>query len=191
MPRERPPAVTVLAVLHFVFGVLASSCGICGGVSHLISWPHFEAWMEGKDQPDPEAVAEQEREEQFLRERLPYGKAFEHACIPFDIGLPLLALVAGVGLLRLQPWGRRLSLTCAVLMLLQAVAYGVYLFGFYMPVMSELISADQTLPKGTDRMAYFMLLGFAIPLLVVYLAFCLATLIVLTRPAVVAAFRTR
>jgi hypothetical protein len=188
MARKRPAAVVVLAVLHFVFGTLGLCCGTCGGTMTLLPWPHIEAALEGKDEPDPETVAEEEKEVRFFRERLPHKAAVEYGLIPFDVLLPLALLAAGVGLLRLRPWGRWLSLACAVLALLQGVVYAVYNFGFYFPVQKEYWQLTEPDTIGSAP-GLLMAQGFVVLASAFFFAYPVAILIVLTRPGVAAAFR--
>src|SRR5689334_8252565 len=109
MPRKRPPAVLVLAIFHFIF---AAICGVCDVFQLAGGAAAFNKMAAASD---PKGAKVQEDIQQAVEKSFPGQRTYQVADALVGVVLALLLLVAGIGLLNMQPWGRLLSLAWAVL----------------------------------------------------------------------------
>jgi uncharacterized protein involved in cysteine biosynthesis len=186
MPRRRPTAVTVIAILHLVFGGLGLLCGICSGILDLAP----TQTQAGSSSPQASQQARKEITEQVLSQRVPLYRAYTIGNRVSGLLTSVLLVAAGIGLLQMQSWARWLSVVYAVLSLLVNLVGFVYTVAFFTPAYAEVF---RQLPPQNDqeRMASDIarVTGPAIPCLV--MIYPVAVLIVMLLPSVGAAFRPR
>ena len=163
---QRPTLVTVFGILNMVFGVL----GVLGMVGTLVMF----AFMESSDNPAIKAMKENANYAAWLKLNIPLGLL---ACA--------VLIVAGIGLLKLKNWARKLSIGYAV----YAIVFGIvgivvnYLF-LIRPMLEN--AARQRGPEafgstvGAISGSVGGLFGLIYPVFL---------LVMMTRPNIVAAFR--
>lgn len=163
---KRPTSVTVFGILSLVFAAF----GLFGFISALLL----------------PLLPGQENNPMFVLMRDNPGYAVWHKV---SIGLSLLGTVAlalsGVGLLKLRPWGRTLSVGYAIFSIVVVLVAGyfnyLYLFG---PMMEQASQTDGAEAAGAIGAAVGAMFGTCFGLL-----FPILTLIFMTRAKVVAAFQ--
>ena len=164
---QRPTSVTVFGILNLVF----AGFGVLGILGTLALFR-----MEGMAN-NPVVT--------LMQENATY-RAYMKASIPLGIVYCLILLLGGIGLLRLRPWGRTLSIIYALLAIvggLLGVAMNfIYIF---FPMLEQ--AGGGSGPGATAAMAGALggtvggLVGLVYPILL---------LIFMTRRKVVAAFRS-
>jgi hypothetical protein len=191
MQPNRPTAVLVIAILHFVFGGLGLICGLCAGAQVAGGSGMFAA-------PGAQGQQQQQMQEQMERQieqRIPYYKPYQYGNTAADILLSVLMLIAGVGLLQMQAWGRYLSLFYAVLSIAIKIFTVAWSYLVLIPAMKE-VMRNVFLPPGMparDRDAFLlgMDLTFTLaPLMqLAFMIYPVVVLFLLNSASVVAAFR--
>jgi hypothetical protein len=188
MPRRRPTAVLVIAILQLLFGGLGLFCSICGGVMDMTGMPRMQA------QPaDSRAVQQARRKEvteQVLPERIPLYWAYTVTNRVSSLLSSILMVVSGVGLLLMRSWGRWLAVVYAALSLLVNLVGFVYTILFFNPAYAEVF---RRLPPQSDEeqlASTFARVGGP-ALSCGMMIYPLAVLVILLLPSVGAAFRPR
>jgi hypothetical protein len=186
---DRPTSVTVIAVLLLVFGVL----GLCGsgyalavtlsGSSNLVAPPGAGGKTSSGGGP-PDIQAEMEKQ-------IPNYKAIKTVQLSVSTLVLLLQLLAAVGLLNLQGWGRKLALAWAVLHILEALVNIVYGLLVEMPAMNNVLaqlssSGGPAGPIAAQAGQVSLVVGYAFSLL--FLIFPVLVLVYLNKPHVKRAF---
>src|SRR5438105_9259900 len=196
MPRPRPALVTVVAVLHFVFGGLGLLCQTTSDILHVSGLDKrlSNLFMPPSNvQTNPQMKQQMEMPEKIQKaaDEVPGAQALKVASLVQDTVLSVCLLVAGIGLLRMRAWGRSLSLLYAVLSILYKIGSIVYILLYTLPAMQGLAKefADgdpQSKFMGLSLQfgAYFAVLSLAAQML--YPVFVLIAMLV---PSVAAAFR--
>jgi hypothetical protein len=100
VPRKRPGWITVLGVLSIVF----ASLGLLGVVQNLA----LGAWMQQRQLP------RRGRGPQFMEELQEAAERYRYVSAVTGTILGGLGLAGGIGMLKVRPWGRSLSLAYAV-----------------------------------------------------------------------------
>jgi hypothetical protein len=186
--RRRPPApVTVLGILHLVGGGLGLLSGICGGLYQLAS-------SASGGSPFGLAAAQQGAAGVVMKaiENVPGQKAVTAVQLVVDLALSVMLVVAGIGLLRMRPWARSLSLVYAPLSILFHIFSLVWALGFVMPVVQEVVAAE--LAKNPPPQDAAALMGARIGMIAgllgqVTVIYPIVVLCILLSPSVAAAFR--
>ena len=183
MSTPRPTSVTVIAVLLIVFGAL----GVCGAIqagSMLASGMK----MEPAGEYSSVAIEWYKIGEKKLNERMPAHKAFTAAAALLDLGFSVAMLVAGVGLLKMESWGRRFTLAYAGLGLVKNIGVAAVNLLFIGPAMRE---ALDELPIGYRvSTAPFLELSLALMRfgVIVPIAFQVVLLVIFRRPSIARLF---
>lgn len=141
MAKPRPTPVTVVAILHFVFGGLGLACALISIGSVALIDPQALAQMGGpppKGQPDPGKIQQDLMHKLEIELPIP-NKTFEIGKAIFNLLFSILMIISGIGLLQLRPWGRTTSLFYAVASIVFHLAVTVYTAIFVMPVTSRLM----------------------------------------------------
>ena len=169
--RKSPPlAGIIFGVLHILYGL---SMLLCNGISGLVFVVKLPAEMvEGNAGMD--AMAN------------PFFRLYSQCGIVASMISGVIFIVAGVGLLRLRPFGRRLSIWVALLeyflLLLSVVLNGIYL----LPLLLKQIN---TLPSGTPEQMGALIALISVSIGVVFSAlYPTLVLFCMTRPKMVAAY---
>jgi hypothetical protein len=194
---NRPTAVLVIAILHFVFGGFGLLGTVCGGayllVISLIPLPQPPGQAKIPTYADIMSA---------IDEKAPGFIAVTIGGMVFSLVLSVLMIVAGFGLVRMRPRGRTLSIVYATLSILTTLLSFVYNLVVAMPVMPGVM--EQMLPTGAAgpgnpqqaqamqnmmrsifNMSYYA--GLATPF--IQMIYPVSVLIVMYLPRVRAAFR--
>ncbi len=186
MPPTRPTAITVIAVLQFVFGGIGL-LSFCGDVVQAVAGnklftPSFGA---------PQAQQQQELQqsmERFIEEILLGPKAVR---IGSNLTLSLVMIISGIGLLKLQSWGRMLSILYALLSILDKVFMAGYTALVSIPATQEFVKPIAARGLEGQSMALVMqvLVVAMVVVSVLSMTYPIIVLIIMFRPKIVAAFR--
>jgi hypothetical protein len=191
MQRRRPTSVTVIAILHFVFGGVGLLCGICVAVGDLAGMSESLA---AADPAAREKLAEQKRRkevtDQVNREMIPLYRPYTVTNRVLSVISTILLLVSGVGLILLRAWGRWLSIVWAVQSLGTNLLATVYLFLFFQPAQAEVM---RRLPPQNEQeqLAHQFAGPLAPACTCMFAIYPTVVLIIMFLPTVVAAFRVR
>jgi hypothetical protein len=174
-----PQSIIVLGLLHLVVGTIGVLWDGTGLVS-LTSGEH----LAGRYFTPKEQAAMAQREA-AMENRVPYLRAYQVVVaqvIPWLLTAALLA--GGVGLLRLRPWARTLSLGYAVASILHKIGQAVYTLAFLMPFYKTPIYVlEMTKPELTPGAETISNLAAIITPLVL-MAYPVLVLVIMSRPAV-------
>jgi hypothetical protein len=183
MARKRPAAVLVIAIFHFIFAA-------CGGISGIWTVAGGSAGLNKLAAAgDPKQAKMQEDIQRAIERAFPAQKTYERIEGVVALLLALLLLIAGIGLLSMQPWARWLSLLYAGLDILNVIVSLVIMWVYMIPAMREAMRAIPGLPPEAAKV------GETVGTTVAGLAPCagliypIAVLIVMFLPGVTAAFR--
>lgn len=136
-PKPRPTSITVLGILNIVFGAMGV-LGMC-----FATLPFWLLASNGPSMP-PNPVLDIMRESQGYR-------IFLIVSIALGIVAAIALLSAGIGLLKMRPWGRQLSIVYGVYAIFSAiagvVANSVWVFG---PLMQK--AAGSSGPEAAGAM---------------------------------------
>ncbi|HEY7313586.1 MAG TPA: hypothetical protein VH643_29820 [Gemmataceae bacterium] len=185
MPRQRPTIVSIVAILHFVFGGIGLLCNLCGGLMDAMGTPQAQARA-----ADPQQARRKEVTEQVLSEKIPLYRAYTVGNRVSSLLSCLLMIASGVGLMLMQSWGRWLSVVYAALSILVNLVVLVYTIVFFTPAYEEVY---RRLPPQSDQeriakdVAQVAGPGFACFVLI----YPALVLVVMLLPSVGAAFRPR
>jgi hypothetical protein len=193
MPQTRPASVTVIAILNLVFGSLWLLCGL-GSLGMQASGMQDMLTKLGSVGPsnNPQVANQQDIQKQVMEfSRKMNSSPEEYATHLQYIVLSILLIISGIGLLKMAPWGRVLSLVYATLSILSNLALIVMLFFLSLPLAEEF--ADKLSVQGQEGQAAAILIKggvyFGIILPLVSMIYPVIVLILLFRPSVAAAFR--
>lgn len=133
MEKERPVAVTVIAILHFVLGGLGLLCQLCAGIG--LGGILVMAAGSGND---PASFFMKEYINSLNRNApgyLPISGGL--ACLGFVIAIVLIA--SGIGLLQMQKWARFASIGYAIV----AILVGFVNLGYTIAVVNPAVTKAQ------------------------------------------------
>jgi len=121
MPGERPVTVLVFAILNIVFGILGSLCSVCSGMAAVLGMGLLSAAGPGLSIPP-----------------LPSG-VLTVSIVDYSIMLILAVALsfAGIGLLGMKAWARRLCIALSVLGIVFSVASAIITIGYNNPKMEK------------------------------------------------------
>jgi hypothetical protein len=193
MPRTRPASVTVIAILHLIFGGLWLLCGL-GSLGMQASGLQDMFMNVGNVAPsnNPQLAKQQDMQKQVMEfsRKMSYSPV-EYATHVQYVVLSILLILSGIGLLKMAPWGRMLSLVYATLSILSNMALIVALVTVSIPLVQEY--ADKLAVHGQEGQTAGILIkggvSVAIILSLVSMIYPVIVLILLFRPSVAAAFR--
>ena len=174
--KQRPPAVFTLAVLGLLMGGLGFCLELLG-----TSWPFIDAATGGLTFP-----------ESGEGQKLTLGKTWAEVGIwgiaVLGLFLCPLLIVAGIGLLRMRPWARKLILICAIIMMIACPCSGTLAFYDWCTSPVEVEPDDDASDKVMAHA--YALTGLVLEELVDVMAFVygLAVVITMRRPHIRAAF---
>jgi hypothetical protein len=182
--------VLVIAILHFVFGGLGLTCGICGGIAQVAGGNQMFQQPGQKDAKAADMEKFQKDLEKHVEEKLPANKAVTYAELGLGIVANLLMVISGVGLLMVKSWGRILSIVYGVFSILLNIGAAAYAFLLQIPVTAEFF---KNMPgKGQEQEAIRNMMQFALygaaAFQLLFLIYPIIVLIIMFRPKVVAAF---
>lgn len=191
-PEKRPTAVLVLAIFNFILGGAGILSNLCGGVMLLLLGKLASIVPTPPGQPNPMD------EITGLYNSIPGFYAFTIADAVLSIGLGILLIVAGVGLLKVKPQGRTLSLVYAVAKIVVVVAGAVYAIGYVQPASEAwtkefMAKMTKQQPPGTPVPSIPTLgpggsIAAGVMSSLMYLVYPIVLLVLLNTPTIKAAF---
>src|SRR5262245_15705505 len=102
MLPQRPTSVTVIAILHFVFGGLGLLLGLCGaGIVAAGGGSAFPF--------QPPAQGQQAKQLEYQKEMqaaMAGSQGSQLGQLGADVAISVLMILAGIGLMKVRPWGR-------------------------------------------------------------------------------------
>lgn len=135
MAVKRPGAVTAASVLSIIYGSLFTLCGVCGIVSLAM-----QGGMGGGNPfggGDPMAAQIQDQLMKAIEREAPGYQAYQIVSAVLNLALPVMLLVAAIGLLQMRPWSRTLALITTWLIIANYIAQIVYALAFLFPAMNR------------------------------------------------------
>jgi hypothetical protein len=190
MPTKRPAIVVIIALMQLGFGGMALFNSVIS-LTGLQNWLASFAKVGGSI---GESLSPQEIESR-LTAAIPYYGLIQIGSDLLGAVLALLMLGSAVGLLRLRPWGRQLTLIYVLGSIAYNIAYYAYAFGILLPAT---LTALDSVPKPSGqegeiwstivlaaKISTFVSMGLG-SLSILY---PLAILFFMFRPAIRAAFR--
>jgi hypothetical protein len=188
MPRlKTPTAVVVIAVFHFIIGGIGLLSGLCTGTALLAAGGDIGRLFAF----NPQMQEQIETQQRVVGERAPFYVGWQLEGAVVGLVLSVLLIAAGIGLLRLRPWGRTLSVVYAPLSILQTLFAVTYTYVYYLPAYNEAVrQTHYPTPQEAEiarmtaqSMGVSMGFGFLIAL-----AYPVIVLIIMLLPSVVAVF---
>ncbi len=128
--NNRPTSVTVFGILNLVFGVL----GICGLAFSLVMFlvPQDPAM------PNPVLV--------LMQDNMAF-MVFTYISTTLGFIASIVLIAAGVGLLKVKPWGRHLSIGYGIYAIISVVIGSIVNYFVIMrPILNEVVGRDQAGP---------------------------------------------
>jgi hypothetical protein len=190
MPTKRPAIVVIIALMQLGFGGMALFNSVIS-LTGLQNWLASFAKVGGSI---GESLSPQEIESR-LTAAIPYYGLIQLGSDLLGVVLALLMLGSAVGLLRLRPWGRQLTLIYVLGSIAYNIAYYIFAFGMQLPATFTVLDSMPK-PAGQEgEMWPTILLAAKISTFVglglgsLSILYPLAILIVMFRPAVRAVFR--
>jgi hypothetical protein len=140
LPPPRPTWVTVIAIIHLVFGGFGLIAGVCGGIVQAIGPMKFVPQPPppppgSKVPPFPTDLAP--RLQRYLQTECPVYDTYLMTQIVLGLILSAMLVAAGIGLLSMRPWSRRLSLAYAAGSVAFQLAGVAYTLLFMIPAMTS------------------------------------------------------
>lgn len=185
-----PAAVLVVAILHFVGGGLSLLCVEAPGLATQAAGG-ASGIMKGFAGSGNPAMADIEKMEAFQKRELPHQGLFAIVSLSLGLVLSLVMIISGIGLLKLQPWGRTLSLIYAPCSILMRLAGTIYTLLFVSPVILRYYETEANFPPQmraqmlmTQKITVYTSVLFGL----VFIIYPIVVLFLLTRPGVVKAF---
>jgi len=125
---NRPPAVTVFAVINIIFGAI----GVCGGVMYVAG---TAMQLSGEMSPETQSP--------FIAEldRGPVFQAYTYFSMVLGLVLSVALIAAAVGMFRGREWGRKLSIYYSYTQFV-LVPIGLLVTALYLPGMVQQITAE-------------------------------------------------
>ncbi len=188
--KYKPPSITVIALLQLVFGGVGIILGICGGVFLAAGGQNWFYQSSGSD-PKQANIQKLTKELQTAAESGPAFQAVEVGSIGVDLAMSIAMIASGIGLLRLRPWARLLSIVYAFVSIGYKVFRIVYYLAFTIPAFNDFLNTH-TANAPEEQMAFNMMrmTTYISPIaFLVFMIYPIIVLIIMFRPVVAAAFR--
>ena len=185
MSRKTHPAVLVIAILHFIFGVIGL-CGFAAGtaqVSGLV--PQFGGAPQGKGAEKMERLQKRLQE---AMEQAPGQKVFQLVSLGVNFTLSVMLIVAGIGLLQMRSWARWLSVVYAVVDLVYLAATVVFYFVVTQPAMEGVRQELENIDPGMAQLFQTIFAVGSVVAPLVTLIYPTVVLIIMLLPGVGRAF---
>jgi hypothetical protein len=163
---QRPTAVTVFGILNIVFAALGA-CGLLATVAMFVPGPFSDQNPVVKIMEDHPAYA-----------------LWVKVTIPLGLAAVVVLLAAGIGLLQLKEWGRKLSIGYAIYAILSVLANAAISFIVVVPALME-AAAQRHGPEAAGAAGGVIGAVFGVIVGPIYPCFLLYFM---TRPYVKAAF---
>jgi hypothetical protein len=144
MRRDRPQAISAMAIINIIFGALSILCGSCGAFAQLMLTSMAKTPGPGGG-PNPVAQLMT-----ALNRDCPGYQLVEGGRAVLVIVLGVVLVAAAVGLLMMQSWARWVTLAYVVLAIPLHLGYLGYEIGVVLPV-TERFQAGMQLGPGTVK----------------------------------------
>jgi hypothetical protein len=136
---ERPSSVLVVAILQIGFGSLVLLSNLCAGAIQLGGGAKMFAPPAGAQAaPDVDGM---------IRARVPYYDAWQAGGVALGVVAGTVMLVSGIGLLRMRPWARKVTIGYACYNIVSTIANFVFAVTVTAPVMKEVLEEMRADPK--------------------------------------------
>src|ERR1700687_5388301 len=135
MQRTRPTSVIVVAILHLVFGCLWLLCGLATLGMQASGMNNMFMNMGNFQTNNPQLAKQQEIQKEIMQfSQVQSSSVGQYASLLQYVVLSILMIISAIGLLKLQSWGRVLSLVYATLSILSNIAIAVYVWVVGIPI---------------------------------------------------------
>jgi hypothetical protein len=192
MATKTSTVAIVVGILQLTFGVF----GICGSVIMLPVVQQKMAELQAQQAGVQKPPFTQADLDAFVEQKHPTFHTITTARAIAGLVLSLMMIVSGIGLLRMQPWGRILALVYAGCSIVIRIAGSLYTFTVFIPAVNE-FTAQFEPQAGATQQAHLLAtaMRFNATLAAVFFAVALLypilVLILLLMPGVGAAFRAK
>jgi hypothetical protein len=177
MKRERPAVVEMIAILNFIFGGIATICGVSTVV--------FSAMPPACNDPWFEKILVDYIE--FQQRHIPGLLLFQLGSGLSRLAIGLTLIVTSVGLLRLHRWAYCTTIACAYATMILYTSVAIFELAIVLPVI-DLWNAPPQLYKLNAGAQRISMIVRVVAYSGVFCAHAIAVLIVLMLPSVRAAF---
>jgi hypothetical protein len=143
-PKKKPPVITVFGILNIIFGGLGLLGAICGG---LATFAFAQVTMPGPGNP-PNPIKDML---EYMDKHAPLYTTYMIFEIVIGLIMAVILIVAGIGLLKVRPWARWLSIAYAGVRLVLILVGLVLAILIFNPVLADW-QADynkRAVPAGT------------------------------------------
>lgn len=194
MRRQRTTPILVIAILHLVGGGLGFLFSVCtcgsllmiDSISSLVPAPPTFPARPGQPPPPPPPPSTKEVMN-YLNNNVPGYRGFTVAGLGVSFLLDIMLLAGGIGLLRMQPWARWLSLVYASISILFRLTSFIYQLIWVLPATQALYAKFAAATGLSSLMTISSGIGAIATLLVII--YPISVIIVLFLPSTSAAFR--
>jgi hypothetical protein len=186
--RQIPAAVTVIAVLQFVFGGLGLLGDVCSAGILITGGGNMFTGFAGPQTPQQRQLQD---EMQKAMESGPGHKVIQYGQFALDLLISFIMIIGGIGLLKLRPWGRQLSIIYGLLSIAVKIFGIVYALAFTMPAVNEFLRLHQPSNQEEQMVLAFMKTFSIFPPFIglLFMIYPIVVLVIMFRPAIAAAFR--
>jgi hypothetical protein len=192
MRPKRPTSVLVIAIFHFIFGGLGLLCGLPGlvmqasGMGRPTGALPANATQQQKDLQEMQTQVQQRTEKEA-----PLQTPFVLGNIFLNLVISLLLVVAGFGLVKMQPWGWWGSVFYGVARIIMQIYMLLFYLLYSLPLTGRIL--EEELKSRPTLQPFAWLYQIITPITIVVTAlgliYPIIVLIVMSRPKVRAAFR--
>jgi hypothetical protein len=194
MQPRRPTSLTVIAVFHFVLGGLGLLCGmtaLAGQAAGGAGRNPFGPPPGGGNEQQKELEDFQKKVAQRAEQEAPLQKPVSFVVLTVNLLLSVLMIVAGVGLIQVRPYGWKGSVFYGVVSLATQVFVLLFSLIYTLPISQRILDEELRNHPALGPIAGFMrLVGpLTIGVALLGMIYPAIVLIVMSRPAVRAAFR--
>jgi hypothetical protein len=161
---------------------------VCSGGMLIAGGGNMFTGFGGTQTPQQQQLQD---EMQKAMESGPAFKVVQCGQIVLDLVISFTMIISGVGLLKLRPWGRNLSVIYALLSIALKIFGIVYALAFTMPAFNEFLRLHQP-SNQEEQMVLGLMKTFSIfpPLIgLLFMIYPILVLVIMFRPAIAAAFR--
>jgi hypothetical protein len=134
MTPKRPTALTVMGILNIVFGSLGLVCSLCAGIGYLFMLSNSPLLNLKAGGVNVNPFTDQW---EFMKREVPGYPAFMIGGLVEGLIGGTLLLIAGIGLLKVQSWGRVLSLLYALLTIVAQIFSLIFTLAYVNPAMQR------------------------------------------------------
>jgi hypothetical protein len=190
MRTKRPTSVLVIAIFHFIFGGLGLLCGLPGFVMQASGMDRAASAGAGQTQQQKELHEMQERVKQRTEQAAPLTAPFLLVNMVLNLLISLLLVVAGFGLVKMQPWGWWGSVVYSVARIVMQVYILLFNLLYSLPIGGRILEEELKSRPTLQPYAWIfqIITPIAIGVAALGLIYPIIVLIVMSRPKVRAAF---